>query len=428
MIEKPFSKQRWRMYDKGLFIHIAQRLAEDVGTMEYFSPYEEAFTRPHKKRLGEGVPGINRIYHFFENIDDVDLFIFPDVGMGDLINDLRERGKRVYGVGLEGQQIELVRFELKKILKQRGLFSAPYVEKDGFDKLVAHLMNNPDVYVKVNDDCRGIVESFYVKDFKSAKNKLYKLAFDLDCFAETTPFMVEQPIFPGKKGVEMGDDWSFANDYLPFGCYGIERKGDSYGGRFIPYEKLPQPVRVVTDAMRPVFKRGDVRSARSTEIRFGRIDGKVVGSFGDACQRFGCPPSGVITRGYSNLPEIFYRMAGLEPVVPKFTKEYCAEIIVGGSSVNDEAVEIFLDEKHMNRVLLRQYCKIGDQIFRVPQKDGTLVCECIGFGDSLIEAQQQARESVELVDFEGKTWQVDTFDEMDGELERASKMGVGLAS
>ena len=226
----------------------------------------------------------------------------------------------------------------------------------------------------------------------------------------------------------MGDDWNFSKDFLPVGLYGAEMKGDSYGGRFMPYGELPAPVRVVTDAMRPVFKRGGVQSARSSEIRFGRQNGKVVGSFGDACQRFGCPPSVVLTRGYTNITEIMGKMAVMEPVTPNPVKEYCAEIIVGGSSVNNEAVEVFLDDKHMNRVLVRQYCKIGDQIFRVPQKDGSLVCECIGFGDTLEEAQQEARESVELVNFEGKTWQSDTFDEMDEKLERADKLGVGLDS
>jgi hypothetical protein len=428
MIEKPYSKQRWRFFDLGLFIHVAQRVAEDVGIVEYFSPYEEAFTGPHKSRLGEGVPGITRIPSFFENKDEVDRFIFTDVGFGDIVDDLRAQGKAVYGVGLQGQKIERDRFHLIKTLDERGLYCAPWKKIKGVSNLVAHLKESPGVWVKLNNDSRKIKETFFVKDYKSAANTLYKLAYDLDCFAETQLFLVEPPIFPGDKGVEMGDDWNFAGDYLPIGLYGAEMKGDSYGGRFMPYDELPVPARVVTEAMRPVFRKGGVQSARSSEIRFGKINGKVVGSFRDACQRFGCPPSGVLTRGYKNITKIMGEMAVMRMVKPEPVAEYCAEIIVGGSSVNDEAVEVFVDEKDMNRVLLRQYCKIKDQIFRVPHKDGTLVCECVGFGKTLEEAQQQARESVELVNFEGKTWQTDTFEEMDEKLDLADKMGVGLES
>jgi hypothetical protein len=429
MVKKPFSKQRWRFFDLGLFMHIAMRVAEDVGTVEYFTPWVSAFAKPHQTRLGEGLPGVTRIQHFFEGIDEVDVFVFPDVGFGDLQDDLRRRGKAVYGCGFAAEMLEADRFHLRKVLAQRGLPVAPHKKIVGMSALYDYLEKHPDVWVKLNNDSRGIKETFHVKTLPLAFSTLTKMSADLDCFREQQLFLVEEPVFPGDKGVEMGDDWSFAGGkFLEVGCYGPEVKGDGYGGRFMEYGKLPAPVRVVTDAMRPVFAKSGCGSARSSEIRFGKVNGKLTGYFGDACQRFGCPPSGVLVRGYKNITEVMYSMATGEPVRPVPVKEYCAEIILSSSSANDEAVALEIKDKNLSRVLPRQFYKndVDGLYYRIPQKDGSLVAEAIGFGDSLEEAQQEARESVELIDFVGKDWSKDVFERMDENLEKADKLGIGL--
>ena len=431
MIEKPLNKQRWRFYDLGLFMHVAMRVAQDVGKVEYFTPWVSAFSKPHQTRLGEGLPGVTRIQYFFENLDDVDVFVFPDVGFGDLQDDLRTRGKAVVGCGFLAERLEVDRFHLREVLRQRGLFCPKFKPIKGMSALYDYLEKNPDTWVKLNNNSRGIKETFHVKTLDMSFSTLTKMSADLDCFREQQMFLVEPPIFPGKDGVEMGDDWYFGGgQFLEVGCYGPEVKGDGYGGRFLHYEKLPAPVRVVTDAMRPVFTKSGCASARSSEIRFGKVNGKVVGSFGDACQRYGCPPSGVLVWGYKNITRILEGLAKGKWVKPEPVSEYCAEIILSSSSANDEAVAMEIKDKNLNRVLPRQFYRndVDKLFYRIPQKDGSLVAEAIGFGASLEEAQQQARESVELVDFVGKDWSKDVFERMDENLEKADKMGVGLKS
>jgi phosphoribosylamine-glycine ligase len=131
-----------------------------------------------------------------------------------------------------------------------------------------------------------------------------------------------------------------------------------------------------------------------------------------------------MTRGYSNITEMMFRVAGGEDVTPKPVAKACAEIIVWTAEANDKDVAVTLKDKDMNRVLLRQFGKVDGQLWRTHHGDGTLIAECIGFGDTVEEAEQQARESVELVDFEGKSWEKDVFEQMDEKLDKARKFGI----
>jgi hypothetical protein len=427
-IEKPFSKQRWRFFDLGLFIHIAQRVAQDVKTVEYFTPWEEPFSKPHKKKLGKGVPGITRWDYFFEDIEDVDCFVFPDVGYGDIIDDLRARGKRVFGCGLRAQTIEADRFELRRMLKSRGLPVAPHKEVIGFDPLVEYLKKHPDVWVKINNDSRGIKETFHVSTYDKAKTDLHKFAAALDCFANEQIYLVEQPSHPDD-GVEMGDEQYFnGTKPLSIAQQGCEVKGVCYGGIFLPYDQLSPGVKAVSDATWPFQRRGGLQGIRSTEIRFGKKEtgGKLTGYYSDACQRYGCPPSGTSTRGYKNITEMIYRVAGGEDVTPDPVADCCAELIVWADAVNDTAVPFEIKDKDFDRVLVRQFYKnsVDGMFYRIPHNDGKLVAECIGFGKTMEEAQAEALKSVDLIKFDGKQYQVDAFDQLNKKLAEAKKMNI----
>ena len=426
MIHKPFSKQRWRFFDVGaLFMHVAQRVAQDVKTMEYFSPWERGFPKPHDAAMGEGVPGLKRWDYFFEDMDDVDCFVFPDIGYGDLIDDLRRRGKRVFGCGLGAQMWEADRFLFRKMLKERGLPVMAYHPVEGITELRADLEANPDQYVKLNNDARGVEESFHAKDYKSVATKLYKIAAKLDCFAEDQIILVEKTRPHG--GEEQGEEQFFdGKNYLNNALLGLELKGCNYGGHFMAYDDLPGPVKHICEAIKPGLEKGGLRGVRSTEIGFVKVDGKLVGYFGDPCQRFGCPSGGALTRGTKNLTEVMYRVAGGEKVKLEYVAPYCAEAITWSNNANDTALPITIKEKDMDRVLLRQFYKNKKDgfFYRIPMGDGGLVAECLGFGKSMEEAQDEAKKSLEMIDFEGKDWEVDGFEKLNEKLKRSRKLGV----
>jgi phosphoribosylamine-glycine ligase len=157
-----------------------------------------------------------------------------------------------------------------------------------------------------------------------------------------------------------------------------------------------------------------------------KVDGKTVGYYSDACQRFGRPSGGALTRGTKNLTEVMYRVAGGEDVKLEYVAPYAAEIVTWSNSANDTAIPIKLKEKDMDRVLLGQFYKNkkDGMFYRIPMGDGGLIAECVGFGKTLEEAQQQATESLALVDFEGKEYEKDGWEQMDEKLDKARKLGV----
>jgi hypothetical protein len=425
MIEKPFSKQRWRIFDVGgLFIHVAQRIAQDVKIMEYFSPWERGFPKPHDCAMGEGVPGLVRWDYFFEDIENVDCVWFPDVGYGDLIDDLRKRGIRTGGCGQGAQEWEGDRFKFREMLKARGLPVMQYKPVEGIEELVEYLKKHPDTWVKLNNDARGVEETFHVETYKKSATKIYKIAAKLDCFAEDQIIMVEKPRPDG--GEEVGDEQFFGNDYLDNALLGVELKGCNYAGHFMPYDDLPPVVKHIDDVIRPGLKKGGLQGVRSTEIGAVKVDGKTVGYYSDACQRFGRPSGGALTRGTKNLTEVMYRVAGGEDVKLEYVAPYAAEIVTWSNSANDTAIPIKLKEKDMDRVLLGQFYKNkkDGMFYRIPMGDGGLIAECVGFGKTLEEAQQQATESLALVDFEGKEYEKDGWEQMDEKLDKARKLGV----
>ena len=251
--------------------------------------------------------------------------------------------------------------------------------------------------------------------------------------------MLEKPSHP-EDGTEMGDERFFTDgEYLSLAQYGCELKGCGYAGIYLPSDMLPGPVSVVSEAIKPILKRSGAAGVRSTEIRFGKkqTGGKLTGFFMDACMRNGRPPSGTVNEGLENITEVISCVARGEQVVPVPKKlangkpaKYCAEIIVCCPAADNEAIPFTIKDKDFSRVKVGQFYKNSKDglYYRIPLGDGSLMAECVGFGESLDEAEQQATESVELIDFEGKEYEKDIWDQMEEKLEKADKLGVGLQS
>src|SRR5260370_15468822 len=86
-------------YDHGTFVELAARLARDFGRVLYFQPWQSAFPCMKDCAIGLGVPDVERVYNFWDVVDKVDIFVFPDVWDGDLQAYLRGQGKPVLGAG-----------------------------------------------------------------------------------------------------------------------------------------------------------------------------------------------------------------------------------------------------------------------------------------------------------------------------------------
>src|ERR1700722_8124985 len=106
--------------DNGLFLEVARTLAKDFGKVLYYMPWQSGYPKSNVLLVGHGIPGIKRIDSFWPLLDEIDLFVFPDVYEGPLQEHLVSLGKRVWG-SRNGDELELFRADSKEHMKALGI-------------------------------------------------------------------------------------------------------------------------------------------------------------------------------------------------------------------------------------------------------------------------------------------------------------------
>src|SRR5690348_3123862 len=108
-------------FDFGNYIEVAKRLGRDFGTVYYYTPSVINGYQDHKSLdIGRGVEGIIKVDDWWDYYEEIDLFVFTDIFMGELQDFLRRQGKRVFGSGKAGR-IETERLKFKKMIEEIGL-------------------------------------------------------------------------------------------------------------------------------------------------------------------------------------------------------------------------------------------------------------------------------------------------------------------
>jgi hypothetical protein len=163
--------------DNGLFIGLAQAISKDFKKVYYTSPWVCAFPTTNTMSIGSHVPGIERIDEFWSRIDEIDLFIYPDIYTGAEQRYLQSIGKRVWG-SRYGEDLEIEREEAKLHLKQLGCNIGPYKVIKGLDDLRHHLKYNDRQFVKISKT-RGDGETFFAKNYANIETRLDELEHSL---------------------------------------------------------------------------------------------------------------------------------------------------------------------------------------------------------------------------------------------------------
>jgi hypothetical protein len=414
--------------DQGILgVSIGQALAKDAKKVYYFKHWMSAFPKPHELWIGKGIPGIDRADSYEDTKKEVlaidGIFVFPDVGDGDKQKELRELGARVFGSGESGE-MEMNRRLFKRILKQQGLSAPKYGFVTGLDDLEELLRMEKDLWIKLNVENRGILETCHHEDWETSKVKwFYKLAKDLDCFGGVTNFLWEKP-WPG---VEAGTDKFVVNGKNFAEClYGFELKGDGYVCKRMEMDQLPPPIKLLESRMTSVERMYDTCGAVSSEVRVGE---NKVPYYVDPCRRFGNPPTACITAMYKNFAEVVAGIADGIEIKPEWNSEYGAELSIDVLGADESSVKMDLKDKDFDSIKLRAACKIENAYYNIPFKSvGTVAVKAVGLGSSKEEAEFNVLKSAK--EFCDKTkyayYDPETFDKLDEELEKADKFEVGL--
>lgn len=373
--------------DHGLFLPLAQKLAEQVKRVIYWTPWEEAFPTVKRCVIGDGFEGIERVESIWPVKSEVGLWVFPDIGFAGMQQELEAQGALVWG-SRNADELEINRGKFLRTLAQLELPVPEYTAVKGITNLRLHLKDKEDKWLKISK-YRGDIETAHWRDWQQDEGLLDFWAFKLGPMREQITFYVLDQI---ETEVEDGlDTWCVDGQFPKLCIHGMEKKDQSYIGTFQAYADMPEEVTQASNAFASVLKAYGYRNFFSTEVR---ITAEGESYFIDPTCRMGSPPSQVMTEMIGNLAEILYAGAQGECVEPEPVAQFGVQAILKHKGDRTQWREVELPQS------LRQWVKCGFCC----EVDGRLAfppdtCDDIGWvvatGDSIKEAIGNLREHVE---------------------------------
>lgn len=365
---------------------MAATLSPYFGKTLYFSEWVGAFPHSNTLLIGEGVPGITRVNSFWNIIDDIDLFVFPDVYHGPLQVFLANRlGKRVWGSRM-GEDLELFRDASKKHLAKLGIPIGPYKVVRGLDSLRDYLKSNNNQYVKISRT-RGDMETFHARNYKNIEPKLDELEHKLGAKKKIMEFIVEAAINPA---VELGyDGFTIDGQFANNSMWGIECKDEGLIAQATTYDKLPRQAIETNEKLASTFKALQYRGFFSSELRI-TPDG--TGYMIDPCTRAGSPPSELYQMMVTNWADIIWYGAEGILVEPKFAAQYGAELLLLSSWADKNWQAIDFPPSIRPHVKFRNLTIIEGRYYVVPQHVGLPeIGAVVALGSSIDQAIANVR-------------------------------------
>lgn len=420
---KPVEEVVTCVVDYGTCICLAVALGRTMKKVYYFSPVEREYVTVREEAVGGGVAGIERVDDFWPLLDEIDLFVFPDIGFGGLQKHLRSLGKAVWG-HMGADELELSRTFFLDVLEEVGL---PIVRSErivGLNDLASYLKGHHDKWIKI-DKFRGNMETWHHLDYAHSQRRLESLAVALGGTRELVTFVAQDAI---DAELEIGyDGWCIDGRFPTASLQGYEKKNKLYLGSVLTASDLPDEVRYVNEAMAPVWERYGYRNWLSTEIRVA----KGVPYFIDPSTRAAGLTSESQPEILVNFADVIWNGANGNLIVPEFKHTFVAEACLEYDS--DESAEkiegewkvLVLPLDVQRWVKLSYYCEIDGIVNLIPndkEETGVLV----GVGDSTEAAIAHLKGTIKKLD--GLPVHADTKDFVDliEEIEEAEKKGIAF--
>lgn len=372
--------------DSGLFAELARTLSRTFGTVYYTSPWIADFPSSTKTQLGEGFPEYERVKDIWGIIDDVDLFVFPDLHSGALQDYLQEQGKRVWGARM-GDELETARTEAKAYFKELGIPQAKYEVIQGMTALRKFLQGREDkVWVKISLT-RNDTETFSVCGYEGSKNRLDKFAAELGPAAEEMEFIVEDDL-PDTLDIAI-DTYCIDGKFPKMACLGTEKKDEGYICAVQPWAEMPPQLTKIYETLAPDLEKYGYRNVLSLESRMGKTTTYLC----DPCCRGGSPPFELQLNLIKNLAEIMWEGAGGNLIEPKFAGRYGAQFIVESKWSITNPLLVEFPAKYREQIKLRYATMFGEQLWIMPQHSDTpSFGSIVTYGDTLDACFEEAKE------------------------------------
>ena len=409
------------VYDQGLFAGMALRLAEFFGKVYYYSPWQNPFPSSNPRLIGYGFDNIERTNHFFDIVDDVDLFVFPDVFDGDLQCHLDRLGKRVWG-SRKGEELELYRPESKIAMENMGIAIGNYIVIRGLPQLRTYLKGHDNQWVKLSVT-RGDFHTFHAKNYKIVEPRLDELEWKLGAKKYIMEFIVESSI---DNAVEIGSDLYCIDGVYPnAGVCGIEIKDAAYLAAFKDYKDMPSQVTGVNDKLAPALQAYKYRNFISTEIRVTE-DGTPY--MLDLAARAGSPPSELFMNMFENFADIIWQGAGGVCIDPIPVAKFGVELMIHSEWAGDTNWQaVHFPDKLKDKITLKNFARINGNHYVVPQNYPLPeIGSVIAMGNSLEEAIETIKEYAELIESYDLVLHPEALDEAQNEIDKLTAWGIKL--
>lgn len=380
------------VYDTGLSLEHALRLAKDGNTVYYFTYFANAFPKFQDFSIGLGFEdeGLIKIKHFWDYIDKVDYIVSFDIGAGDIMHYLKQvTDKPIFSAG-KGELLEENRFMMRQIQKKIGLPLQKTVRVKGITALREFLKKNDNKYVKL-DIFRGDVDSFYAKDYESSEMILDEIESAFGAFKEQKEFIIEDYI---EAITEFGADVFFnSQQFIKPYLFGREMSKASYIGKFS--DDIPSILQNTLDKLTPVLKKYDYRGAFSTEER---IVSTTKGYLIDICTRLPFPLSAGYTTAIKNYTELIFAVAEGKSITIQPAAKYMVTLPLESQHGEKNWVRLDFDKKLRDegKIKLRCATKIKGKYYMV--KGVTTAFILVAIGNDLEECVKDIEKTSEKVE------------------------------
>ena len=376
--------------DNGLYLPLAQKLAPSFKRMLYWAEWQEAFPTIHKRIIGDGFEGIERVDDIWRTKNETDLYIFPDIGRGELQAELESQGKLVWG-SRAGDRLESNRGAFMRVLQEVGLPVPTFEEVTGITELRAVLHDREDVYLKMSK-YRGSFETCHWRSWREDEGLLDAWAVKFGPLKDLMTFYVFDAL---NTELELGVDTFCIDGQFPsLMLHGLEAKDKGYLGSVTKRDDLPEQLRVILEAFGPVLAKERYRNAFGAEVRV--VEG--AGYFIDPCCRFPVPAAGAEMELIGNLPEIILAGAAGELVEPEMVAQFAAECVLTAKCEKDVWRVVDFPETVKPFVKCGDSCEVDGRIcFPPDEKHGEEIGWIFATGNTIEETVKTLKARVKLL-------------------------------
>jgi phosphoribosylamine-glycine ligase len=395
---------------------MAEAVVGEFGQVKYYSPWEKAFPSVRDYIPATGLDGIERVYDFWDVLDEADLVVFPDVGNAGLQEWLRRQGKPVFGSGAAAR-LERDRWYLKSVCKKYELGCAEAMPVTGVENLrnILSEMKDDQLHIKLST-FRGEAETFKHEDPVDTARRLNELALKMEPYGDHAEFVIEQPI-QGDPCVEVGADLLVnVGGVMPAeNLWGYEVKDVCYGGRV---GKLPQRLQECVDKLAPILEQFDYRGPMSTETR----ETDQGSYFIDFTARYPNPPSALMRFMVHNLGETMWEGAHGRVVESEWLAPIGVQIIFKSEYGKENPLRI--TSERWDRTVLYGHCQYDGTDYAVSPSKLTECGAAIGMGTTLSQAMEEAVEVAENIKGRDLDINLGALEQLTEAIENGDELGI----